>query len=780
MTMQLFSRFLQAKILLAAALLIASPATSAFSRTTTGFGSQSGSDREVFQLGADGSDTRTEGSDSRNDGSDTRTEGSDSRNGGSATRNVNSGDLLVRSMAQTNPSTPIELAKAVGLMIDIGRFEEANGYLNSLSQLDIDGEASYELNRVVGSEVFYGMARIDQLQPVGREFALSVFGKATQWANSDQRIETLIKELGVKNEYARGEAFAKLNRVGHKAVARLLETFSDLNREDEFPALRGALYAFGDAAVGPLLGAVEADNASVRIEAIRALAKQESNEAVDKLLRISLSQLTQSPYRELASYHLQKSGRAPERTRIEERLAGRVEKFFNGGRVAADSLFGKVNLWTWNDDTGKLEVSEVDANIAAQVRAADLAQTLFEINPQSARNRELHLLAQLESRKGVAGPSKSIDVDAFLEQADNVSVSEVERLLVRAIDLDMMLSATAACEVLKQIGDQNLLFGGQLQPLVSAILVGDRHLQFAAFDAIAEFNPQRAYAGSSYVSELAAFLASSRFRKTLTIGHNRSETAQAWASAAVPLGWESTAATSSQDFFEKAKSSPDVAILIVSDTLNRPDHRALLQQLRGHWKTRRMPIGLLARDANHLLKSVRHTEGFDRLLTFPLSVDSAAISGQLEQLGKQESPWTVSSDDRYRHAARAVQWLEVAAVDPQLDFYHFGAHQEEILGLLYHPEFTSSAAKILATQPTASAQRAMLGFVSQGELPIEARELVADAFESAVKRGGTMLTTREIQLQYERYNASENQPEETQKVLGRVLDVIEARRNRAK
>ena len=74
----------------------------------------------------------------------------------------------------------------------------------------------------------------------------------------------------------------------------------------------------------------------------------------------------------------------------------------------------------------------------------------------------------------------------------------------------------------------------------------------------------------------------------------------------------------------------------------------------------------------------------------------------------------------------------------------------------------------------------MLGFVSQGELPIEARELVADAFESAVKRGGTMLTTREIQLQYERYNASENQPEETQKVLGRVLDVIEARRNRAK
>ena len=150
----------------------------------------------------------------------------------------------------------------------------------------------------------------------------------------------------------------------------------------------------------------------------------------------------------------------------------------------------------------------------------------------------------------------------------------------------------------------------------------------------------------------------------------------------------------------------------------------------------------------------------------------------MEQLEDLESTWTVSNDDRYRHAARAVQWLEGAAVDSNLNFYHFGSHQKQLLGLLYHPEFTSSAARILATQPTAVAQRAMLGFVSQGDLPIEARELVADAFETAVKRGGTMLTTREIQLQYERYNASESQPEETQRVLGRVLDVIEARRKR--
>jgi len=168
------------------------------------------------------------------------------------------------------------------------------------------------------------------------------------------------------------------------------------------------------------------------------------------------------------------------------------------------------------------------------------------------------------------------------------------------------------------------------------------------------------------------------------------------------------------------------------------------------------------------------------LLTFPISLEPSAVALQFKQLEEKVSPWTVSSDDRYRHAAAAVKWLEKTTTDPELNFYNFGTHQQQLLGLLYHPEFTDAAAKILSTQPTASAQRAMLGFVSQGALPIEARETVADAFEAAVERSGTMLTSGEIELQYERYNASESQPEETQQVLGRVLDVIEAQRERRK
>jgi CheY-like chemotaxis protein len=745
--MQQISRFFKANILFALALVFVSP--------TTTFGQEDPAtddeNREVIQLGKSDRELRID----------------------------DTAELLIRSVAQSNPTTPVQVAKAAGLMIEIKQYDEAKKYLDMLAKLPLEGEASYRLNRTVGSDLFYEFARTTELQPEGRELALKVFKSASLWANSEERIDGLIKQLANDDDYARGDAFAKLNRVGKKAIARVIETFANQEREDDFPALRGALYAFGKSALGPLLGAAEASHPSVRVEAIRGLAKLDSNRAVDMLLRTNLSMKTESPYRELAGYYLSKAGRTPKQSTIAPRFCERIKRYLDGRKDSAESLLGSVEIWNWNPDTDKLEVSEVESSIAARMRAADLAQTLFEMNPEVADYRQLHLLTQLESRKRRAGYSQSIDVDEYLQQAPNIGPTEMEGLLLKAVEIDLIPAATAACEVLKKIGTEAQLIGSQRRPLVDAILVGDRHLQFAAFDAIAEINPGTAYAGSSYVAELAAYLASSRFVQKCAVGHSQNQATQAWTAAVGPRGWASLAANSGNDFFENVAADPDVGILVISDTIRHPHHRELVQQIRSHWKTKRMPIALLASSPEKLIKSVRYTEGFDRLVTFPISLDRSAIELQLDQLEAKVSPWVVSSDDRFRHAARAVEWLEKAAVDPNLSFYNLANHQQQMLGLLYHPEFTASAANILATQPTASAQRTMLGFVSQGDLPIESREMVADAFEAAVKRGGTMLTTREIELQYERYNASEGQPEETQKVLGRVLDVIEARRDGA-
>ena len=85
--------------------------------------------------------------------------------------------------------------------------------------------------------------------------------------------------------------------------------------------------------------------------------------------------------------------------------------------------------------------------------------------------------------------------------------------------------------------------------------------------------------------------------------------------------------------------------------------------------------------------------------------------------------------------------------------------------------------KILSSLGTPLAQRTLISFANQSTLPLEDRRIAADAFAQSVKRTGVMLKSGEIQLQYDRYNASENEPKSTQEILAIILDAIEARRD---
>jgi hypothetical protein len=119
---------------------------------------------------------------------------------------------------------------------------------------------------------------------------------------------------------------------------------------------------------------------------------------------------------------------------------------------------------------------------------------------------------------------------------------------------------------------------------------------------------------------------------------------------------------------------------------------------------------------------------------------------------------------------------KIAADRERYSFYNLGTQQKQLTRLLYLPGFAESASQILASLGTPTAQRELVNFASQSGLPVEEREKAVEAFVRSVKKGGTLLTTDEIQQQYDRYNASKNEPEATQKVLGSILDAIEARK----
>ena len=76
---------------------------------------------------------------------------------------------------------------------------------------------------------------------------------------------------------------------------------------------------------------------------------------------------------------------------------------------------------------------------------------------------------------------------------------------------------------------------------------------------------------------------------------------------------------------------------------------------------------------------------------------------------------------------------------------------------------------------TGKSQEALANFASQSGYSIDKREIATKCFADSVERFGTLLTTDQIQQQYDRYNASESDSKEVQKLMGQMLDAIEKR-----
>ena len=689
--------------------------------------------------------------------------------------------LLLKTIQESNPTTAFELARATQIMLDIGQFWDARYYLSEIEKLNLNEEQLFELQQAFGSNLFIDVSNRALVQPEGRRLGTRVLRAARKVSLTPARISELIKVLNNDDISVRSEAFRKLRRLGEPAVAELINVFADQNRKSEFPGIRGALQAIDSNAQGPLLGAARASNPRVQVEAIRALANFKTPESLDVMMRAYLSPEMPEYSRRIALDALTKNRYPADPGYIEQRLFDRSKEYLLGERFYPGAVLGNVTIWNFNAKTKRMVPANVPAETALRIVASRRAADLYEVRPDLQRNRELYLLTQFEAAKRLAGPSRKLDVDSIVESL-KVDANDVENILQYAMEMELVPAAVGCCEVLGKIGSAELLMGTSTKPrtLVDAILFGDRYLQFAAMQAINNIDPQQAYPGSSYVVSLAVYLSQSENRPAGLVGHVSEGIGQTYAAALSSAGVFEQSVTTGREFFKAATRNPDIDMLIVTDTLDKPYYGELIQQLRSDWRTRRLPIALLYRDPNQS-RRVKIRMGDDpRFAVIPFSSDPELVASHIVRLNENAKPWKLSNFDRRRHASGAVSWLAKISSDRDVySFYNLGSEQEKLARLLYIPGFSADASLILANLGTPTAQRELVNFASQSGSFVENDELqkVVDAFAQSVKTSGTLLTTKEIRQQYDRYNASQNETKAYREILGSILNVIESKRD---
>ncbi len=687
----------------------------------------------------------------------------------------------VRSVLESNPSTPAELLQAVDVLADLDRTALARPLLAKLIAAQLDQETLTALVREFGSPIFLKLSRNEQLAPEGKQFADAALTAAAKFNRDPKRLAQRAAQLADADKVVRQDAAIELMRAHSAAVGPVLRVLANPKQAAGHKLARSVLVELGSDAIGPLLGVLESSDAALTLQAIGVLEAIGDTTSVPYLLAPAVSDAADPRIKAAAQRALRTiAGSAATKDEAPLLLAGEVRKQLTRSRLAAADADASVELWQWDAKQKQSVPTNYRPDEAAALTAARLAADLHAVGPKSGPNNRLYLVALLEGATFQSGFDKPLPTadGTPLAIAAKQSPGVVEEVLADALAGGYHGAAAAAAQILGDVGSPQMLHtaGSSPSPLAQAARSSDRRVRFAAMQAILKLKPTEPFVGSSAVAESLGYFASSAGVRKALVAHPRTDQGQQLAALLAQLGFEADVATSARQAMELAGASPDYEVVLIHLALPQPGAEDLAKQLRREPRTARLPIGLIA--------TPRDPAGAERLVdragpgpaenTFAVATsdDPATLKPQIEGPLARAGRSLVSVEERKRQAAAAIDSIIALSSTPQTVF-DLQRQIKAVERALFVPELTAKAATALGNLGTAQGQRALIEVASRGSLAMPARESAAAALRNSVGRFGILLTSGEILKQYDNYNASANADEATQQLLASILDTLE-------
>lgn len=694
-------------------------------------------------------------------------------------------DPLLQTIIGSDPQTPAQLIKAIDMLMNIEKYELATDYAKKLAASKLTDEQSYALYKQVGSDMLF---RLQFSQKIGMEaarFARSVFVGAEKYAMDAKRIETLVGEV-IENEdrYQRSVALADLKVLGDTGAAALVEKLVDNDLRDKWPRIRQAIRLFGKSAEGPLLAARHSNSLKLRIEALHLLESVPTQTAIENIMRPLWSASSTDLQRRVAQQSIQRlTGKIPSKEECEDTLYLAGRRYLMDQSVVGTAAEDQVKWWYWNPETRALSPVWLTPRTIARNRGFRRAKDLIDLNPGERDYQKLYWVTRLESAKLTAGVDRPLPATVLKTLVESIPADMANEVLNESLKLRRVPASIAACEVIGGIvrsgNSANVDFlsstGRAGSPLVKALDLGSVRLTNAACNAIHDIDPQQPFIGSSKYLSTLVYLSQSIGTRTALVAHVNLETARSIASLINRNGYTCLPAVTPQQLFEQAKNDPDLQLLVITDSLSRPGFSELVQALRSSPRTRLIPILLMVQPENKD-RADRLASRFSNVLVTPMAVNDLVMARQVDNLQRGLAYRDANAIERSDQAVKSLEYLSSYASQPErYPFYNLIKHQKQLLGSLGTPTNAATTCQLMGQLGTADAQVSLVDMASNGQLPMALRQVAANAFREAVTNKGVMLSREQILDQYKRYNASENQPQATQKILGDLLDTIERR-----
>lgn len=703
-------------------------------------------------------------------------------------------ETLLRAAAARSPAvatvldgpleTPADRLEAVFTLLDLGEIEVAAALLSPVLQAELDDQGRAELVERFGTARFVNLARRDSPADEGetaplagaRKFARRCIQAASKQARDPQRLAQLVAQLNDPSAEARSEARVDLAVTGTAGAQACLEALARETDETRRANLMLALTKLRPE-VDPLLLAVLADGEGRLVRDAAELAGHVGMlDAAPLLAAIAVANAQDAEHgaeiAAAAQTALTKLGLSrADLTDARELLLSEIRRL--EASVPADHQPEEPSdsWWTFSSDDGQFLSQQLSDKAQRMFTIARLARTLAALPRSTQQDRQTALLYAYQLKRKFAQPMSP----ELVQLAQSVEVGDLSLMLGEAIRHGQIAAATACAELLGERGKSAALtsFDSRPAPLARALSHPDLRLRFAALEAVMKLAPKHSFPGASGVPKALWRFAAGAGTPQAVAASSVAARASEWAGQLRALGYDATPAVSGRESLEVAIRSPRLALVLVDSDIGRPRMREILYQLRAAETTARVPIAVLS-SLSDLDRAQRLADDDPLLLAVarPHSREAVEeIARQLSELGAA----MCSPDERLQQATDALRWI-AQLQDAGHPYDEFLRESDVASRTLYVPELQELSLKVLAVLGTAESQRTLIDLASAVSMPLDTRQQAAEAFAKSVERFGKLLTPSEISLQFDRYNSSETETRDTQKVLGQLLDILEGKK----
>ncbi|QDV76416.1 hypothetical protein [Botrimarina mediterranea] len=643
------------------------------------------------------------------------------------------------ALPRTQPRHYVEAALT---LLDLGAAEEAETIVTEFEGLSLSDEQYVALVDQLGTA---RLARLGREVPAAAPIVDQALAAASAAATSPERMQGLVDRLTGEREQALA-AISALRLTGKAGVDYCMAQLAEADDPKLRARLREALVALDPISQPAIFEATGSDSEAVATEAAYAL------------------------------------GRLAELGRIRTSIAPALV----AGRVGKPGPAGEAAHWAYRQLTGKLPTDEdalrrldaaIDELLAGTVLFTDGVEAPANFNVQLAARLAADQAALLPGGKRPARQALLLALETGDEGAiATTSTEDVSAVLGDALARKLHTAARLAAQTLGQRGDEAALHtaNGELAPLAKALESPHPAVRFAAAEAIVAINPQRPFAGSSRLADALLYLAAAEGDDIAVVASPQLARAGETAGWLMGAGFVALPANRGEDALRIATASPDTTLVLIDMSVSLPGARETIFRLRRSPETALVPIAVLAADGRlSEAQRIADEHGGEAAgviaLARPHSPEATASMAQrLVALAPADWP---HADARLRHAVAAKQAIAGLLADGP-SIYGFDRRTEQVAVVAGLGKSEESLATLVALGTPESQQR-LLDAASLETRPITDRNAAADAFTESVRTHGILLTTDQIRRQYDRYNLSASAPEETQAVLGRLLDVIE-------